>query len=310
MFQERVLPHPGMAWVMRTFRGPDGGVRLLTAGSEVALAWDPTTGEQVTVFEDGWPGTFDFVVCDPDGRAPVLAVATEHSVWWHDTVTGACVEVAEDSDTIWGLAAARMPDGTQTLFGAGYFAPFVIRRWDAATRQPLPDLGSHDNHIVAVAVVDVPRRGPLVTATGWSHTIHRWDPVAGVETGAPLAGHDGMVHWMDSVTLPDGRALLVSGDSAGQVRRWDPLTGEAVGKPIQAHRDHATVLPLLVGGRPQLLTSGVGPGDVVRRWDALTGELLDEPAPGFNPLLMTVHGEQVIATAGPDGVRVAPLRLT
>lgn len=311
MLQERVLPHPGMAWVLRTFRGPDGGVRLLAAGSEAVRAWEPATGEQVTVFDDDWPGTFDFVVCHPEGRDPVLAVATEHSVWWHDTVTGECIEVDEiGSDQIWGLAEARMPDGTHTLFGAGYFSPFIIRRWDAATRQPLPDLGSHDNHIVAVAVVDLPGRGPLVTATGWSHTIHRWDPATGTEIGPPLVGHDDLVRSMDALTLPDGRTLFVSADFGGQVRRWDPITGEAVGEPIRAHADYTTVLPLLVGGRAQLLTSSVRDGDVVRRWDALTGELLDEPTTGFGPVLLTVDGEQAIATAGPDGVRIAPPRLT
>ncbi|MEV0459618.1 WD40 repeat domain-containing protein [Catellatospora methionotrophica] len=311
MFEERLLPHPGIPWILRTFHGPDGGVRLLAAGSDTALAWDPVTSEQVAVFDDGWPGTCDFVVCHPEGRDPVLAVATEEGLWWHDSRTGLRIEDdGAGTDTIWGLAHARMPDGTHTLFGANYFDPHVINRWDVATRRPLPDLGSHDNHIVAVAVVELPGRGPLVTATGWSHTIHRWDPLTGVEIGAPLVGHEKIVRWMDAVTLPDGRTLFVTADFGGQVRRWDPLTGEAVGEPIQAHQDVTTVLPLLVNGRAQLLTSSDTPGGVVRRWDALTGELLDEPATGFNPVLLTVCGEQVIATATPDGVRLAPLRLT
>ncbi|GAA1390999.1 WD40 repeat domain-containing protein [Catellatospora chokoriensis] len=311
MFQERVLPHPGMAWVLRDFRGPDGGVRLLAGGPDAARAWDPATGEQVTVFDAGWPGTSDFLVCHPDGCAPVLAVATENGVWWHDTVTGECLEVDEStSDQVVGLATARMPDGTHTLFGAGFLGPFAILRWDAATRRPLPDLGGHDDHLAAVAVVGLPGRGPLVTATGRTHAIHRWDPATGAEIGAPLVGHDAIAHWMGSVALPDGRTLFVSGDYGGTVRRWDPLTGEAVGGPIKAHQDHATVLPLLVDGRPQLLTSGIGADDVVRRWDALTGELLDEPAPGFSPVVLTVDGEQLIATASPAGVRIGPLRLT
>jgi hypothetical protein len=92
------------------------------------------------------------------------------------------------------------------------------------------------------------------------------------------------------------------------VRRWDLLTGEPVGSPIQAHPGSATVLPMWVGDRAQLLTSG--DDEVVRRWDALTGELLDEPAAGFGPVLLSIGGEQAIATGGPGGVRIARLSLT
>ncbi|MEU8078800.1 WD40 repeat domain-containing protein [Catellatospora citrea] len=304
-----MLPHPGTAWVLRTFRGPDGGVRLLSGGSEAVRAWDPSSGEQVTVFDTDWPGTHDFVVCHPDGRDPVLAVATEDGVWWHDAITGEAIGGDESiTDMIWGMAAARMPDGTQTLFGAGYSHPFVIHRWDATSRQALPDLGSHDDHIVAASVIELPDRDPIVLATGWSHTIHRWDPTTGLEVGPPLERHKGIVHWMKAITLAAGRTLLVSGDSAGEVRRWDLLTGEPVGSPIQAHPGDATVLPLWAGGRAQLLTSG--DDDVVRRWDALTGELLGEPAAGFDPVLLTISGEQTIATAGPGGVRITRLSLT
>ncbi len=309
MFEERMLPHPGTAWVLCTFRGPDGGVRLLTGGSEAVRVWDPASGEQLTVFDTDWPGTHDFEVCHPDGRTPVLAVATEDGVWWHDAITGDAIGGDESiTDTIWGMAESRMPDGTHVLFGAGHGSPFVIHRWDAATRQALPDLGSHNDHIVAVSVISVPDRDPIVLATGWSHTIHRWDPTNGLQLGPPLVGHKGIVHWMKAITLADGRAMLVSGDSAGEVRRWDLLTGEPVGIPIQAHPGNATVLPLWVGGRAQLLTSGHD--DVVRRWDALTGELLDEPAAGFDPVLLAIGEVQAIATAGPSGVRIARLNLT
>lgn len=309
MFEERILPHPGTAWMLHTFRGPNGGVRLLTGGSEAVRAWDPASGEQLTVFDTDWPGSHYFAVCRADGPAPVLAVATEDGVWWHDAITGDAIGGDESiTDTIWGMAAACMPDGTHTLFGAGHGGPFVIHRWDATTRQALPDLGSHDDHIVAVSVIEPPDRDPIVLATGWSHTIHRWDPTTGLQLGPPLVGHQGIVQWMKAITLPDGRTMLMSADSAGEVRRWDLLTGEPVGTPIQAHPRNATVLPLYVGGRAQLLTSG--DDDVVRRWDALTGELLDEPAAGFNPLLLTIGGEQAIATAERGGVRIARLSLT
>ncbi|BCJ73592.1 hypothetical protein CS0771_31360 [Catellatospora sp. IY07-71] len=309
MFEERVLPHPGTAWVLRTFRGPGGGTRLLTGGSDVVRAWDPATGEQVTVFDADWPGTHDFIVCHPRGRTPVLAVSTEYGVWWHDALTGE--ELGRDEsvdDTVAGMSVARMRDGTLTLFGAGFLGPFTVHRWDAATRQPLPDLGSHDDHIVAVSAIEVPGRDPIVLATGWSKVIYRWDPATGSQIGPPLAGHESIVHWMRAVTLADGRTLLATGDSAGEVRRWDPLTGEPVGTPIQAHPGSATVLPLRVGDHAHLLTSG--DDEVVRRWDALTGELLDEPAAGFGPVLLSIGGEQAIATGGRGGVRIARLRLT
>ncbi|GAA1600445.1 WD40 repeat domain-containing protein [Catellatospora bangladeshensis] len=305
--EQVVLPHP-RASELTTFRAPDGGVRLVSSGSDALYAWDPATGEQTAMFEGEW-GVFATEICHPDGRGPVLALATEYGVEWFDAATGArCHGESAFCDTVWDLAVARTPDGAETLFGAGYCGPHPIYRWDAATGALLPDLGEHDNHIVAVAVVTLPGGKLMVSATGWSRTIHRWDPATGAELGPPLAGHTAIVNAMSSAALPDGRVLLVSGDSAGVVRRWDAVTGEEVGKPIKAHPASATVLTTLVAGHPQLLTSG--DDQVIRRWDAVTGELLDEPAAGCSPVLLTVGGVSSIATCCPVGVTVRPFQLS
>jgi WD40 repeat protein len=307
VIETRVLSHPGVVWRLRSFRAPDGGVRLLAVG-DVILAWDPVTGEQVAAFDDVQSSWNDVEVCHPVGRDPVVAVATEDGVEWFDALTGARCYPETTSDTVWGLAAARMPDGTDVLFGAGYMGPYPILRWDAATGGVLPDLGEHDDHIVAVAAVALPDGSVMVAATGWSHTIHRWNPATGAEYGRPLVGHTSIVHYMDAIALPDGRVLLASGDSEGVVRRWDAVTGDPVGTAIKAHPEEATVLGVRIAGRPQLLTSGAD--QVIRRWDAVTGELLDEPGAGFNPVLLTVGGTRAIAAGGPGGLVVGPLRLS
>jgi WD40 repeat protein len=307
VIERRKLCHDGDVWLLKAFRARDGGIRLLSVGSEIR-AWDPATGDHVATFDDVGSSWNYVEVCHPVGRDPVLAVATEDGVEWFDAVTGA--RCYEDTlvGTVWGLATARMRNGPDVLFGAGHMAPYPIHRWDAGTGAMLPDLGEHDDHIVAVAAVVLPGGSVMAAATGWSHTIHRWDPATGSEYGPPLEGHTGIVNDMDAVTLPDGRVLLLSGDSGGVVRRWDAVTGEPVGDPIKAHPENATVLAMRATGKPQMLTSGND--QVIRRWDAATGELLDEPASGFNPILLTIDGTLGIAAGGARGLFVEPLHLS
>ncbi|MBV1853513.1 WD40 repeat domain-containing protein [Catellatospora tritici] len=300
------LPHPEKAWRLEVFHTSDGRPRLVSGGSDVICVWDPVSGEQLVEYEAeiGW---FGFAVCRPDGGEPLVALGTEDGVEWFDAETGRAHSAETCPDQIWDVTAIRMPDGTETLFGAGYSHPHPIHRWDASTRKPLPQLGEHSNHIVAVAACTLPDGNVMVAATGWARTIHRWDPVTGTELGPPLAGHRDIVHWMDTVDVPGRGLLFLSGDFGNVVRRWDAVTGEAVGELIKVHSGLASVRALTVAGRPQLLTSSED--RVIRRWDALTGELLGEPGTGLDPVVLSVGGELVVAACEMDHVTVQPLRL-
>jgi WD40 repeat protein len=307
VIEQRVLPHPGMVWHLKAFRTREGLQRILSAGPEAIRVWDPDTGQQTAAFDDLAWALNAVEVCHLDGRNPVVAIGTDDGVEWFDVLTGSPCYGPTVSDTIWGLAATRTPDGANTLFSTGYMSPFMIHRWDAATGRQLADIGPHDDHLVAISAVNVPGHPVMVAATGWAEVIYRWDPFSGLEYGPPLVGNTSIIHMMDTAALPDGQVMLVTGDSDGTVRRWDVYSGEQIGAPIKAHDEQATVHVLSYRGRPQILTSGQD--EIVRRWDALSGELLDEPARGFKPLPLTIDGAPAVATGGKNGLTIAPLLL-
>ncbi|KJY45453.1 hypothetical protein VR46_14700, partial [Streptomyces sp. NRRL S-444] len=59
-----------------------------------------------------------------------------------------------------------------------------------------------------------------------------WDPVRGVQLGAPLSGHASAVH--ELAFSPDGQLLASAGED-GVALLWDPVTGERVGSALTGH---------------------------------------------------------------------------
>ncbi|HTJ37774.1 MAG TPA: hypothetical protein VL738_31460 [Dactylosporangium sp.] len=274
-----------------------GGGTLLVVGHDVELcAYDLGTGALVAESGERFPGINGIAPCDGvDGR-PVVAVATEDGVAWWDPVSGGRPHEDDEVSTLWGVAAAAMPDGSVRLFGAAHGHPWPVHCWDAATGRELDPVGFHDCCVMAVAVVPLPD-GPIVASADEAGVIRRWRADGGGEVGGALEIDE--VRAMAGLVPADGRGLLAAADESGRVYRWNAITGERLGEPIEAGGPLVTLSAATVRGRPELLTVGVD--RAVRRWDALTGAPVGEPHAGWDAALFEAGGACLLAASQPDG---------
>jgi hypothetical protein len=109
----------------------------------------------------------------------------------------------------------------------------VMRRWNAATRQPVGDaLTGHTSEVQAVVSARLEDGRTLIVSGGDDGVLRRWNAAPGEPVGDALTGHTGWVWTVASARLDDGRTLIISGGDDGVLRRWNAATGEPVGDPL------------------------------------------------------------------------------
>ncbi|MFF2127951.1 hypothetical protein ACFVW1_21620, partial [Streptomyces olivochromogenes] len=309
--------HDGAVWGVCAVPGPDGdaGGRVLLAsnGGDASIRlWDPVAQARIVDPQPDHIGPV-WAVCtlpgpDGTGRGTLLAGAgADGSVRLWDPQAGALVGAALTGHVGRVLGACALPcyddkgglDGRTLLATAGEDG--TVRVWDPQAGTQVGLLSGHDG-----AVWDVcawPGSGSeggqggraLLASVGYDGTVRVWDPVAGVQVGDALTGHDGAV-W-DVCALPghegeggglDGRTLLATAGDDGTVRVWDPQAGTQVGAAMTGHTGRVLGLCATparhdrgdVGG--WALLASVGYDGTVRVWDPVAGVQVGDALTGHD----------------------------
>ncbi|MFF2127950.1 WD40 repeat domain-containing protein, partial [Streptomyces olivochromogenes] len=131
----------------------------------------------------------------------------------------------------------------------------------------------------------------LLATAGYDGTVRVWDPQAGTQVGAPLAGHKGTVLAVTSVPgfggqgRPSAGRLLVGAGEDGTIRLWDPLTGHPVGAPMTPSAVSVNQLAMGAGlGRDCVAVTGDG---TVHTWSSATAALASRPFTGMASAVAT-----------------------
>jgi WD40 repeat protein len=213
-----------------------------------------------------------------------------------------------------------------------------VRRWDAATANPLGDPLVHDTNVAAMALsLD----GRTLATAGEDGSVRLWETDTGKAVSAPMQ-HEGKITAM--VFSPDGKALATASRDH-TARLWDAATGKAIGMPTRhnhwvmavvfspdgkllgtASADNTARLWHASSGEPRaeplkhpgpvtsilfnldgtrLLTRGYR-SSTARLWDAATGQMVGQPLAHPDNIVATAFSPdgKIAATGSGDGVRL------
>jgi eukaryotic-like serine/threonine-protein kinase len=224
------------------------------------------------------PQAVSTVAASPDGKILFTASADAGRLW--DAATGQLI----------ALLPAPAPLAAGVKRGRGFSAPalfspdgrtlvtchhdYSIRRWDAATGQPL---GAPLAYPDPIAALRLRGDGALEVATVHKNKIvHLW--VGATQAKGSGLGHAFGIHAV--VFVPDGTHLLSGGGAGdrGEVRLWDLATGRV----LRTFTHDGPVADLAVSADGTKLLTGTRYWKA-RLWDLATGTqlgpFLQHPAP-------------------------------
>jgi WD40 repeat protein len=100
----------------------------------------------------------------------------------------------------------------------------TIRRWDAATGEPIGDpLTGHTSAVRQVTLMDSSERTILISGSE-DGTVRRWDFQTGELLGLPLTAHTAEIRGL-TISRLGARRVLVTAAWDASLRIWDPDTG-------------------------------------------------------------------------------------
>jgi WD40 repeat protein len=252
----------------------DGSVHradLLTGkliGPPVQLEWRPLRPRM--------PFLGSMTAVSARGRGVIATCADTRSVQLWDLLAGEPT-VQFTASRVWGLAAARLADGTPLIVTSdnnGY-----VRRFDAFTGSPVGEpVAPHGWAASEILPVRMPD-GRIILAVERQGRVRRFDARTGEPLGDPRrpwhAGHYGLA----AAPLPDGRVILTAGGESGMSRQ-DVLSGAEY--PPGDDRKTGTISDVTMAAPTDgsVIIAGAGYHSKVHRWDAATGAALGEPLTG------------------------------
>jgi eukaryotic-like serine/threonine-protein kinase len=296
----------GLHWMLEGLRtSPAGADDFRRVARTNLAAW----GRQVCGLRHllDHPDEIDAVAIRPDGKAFVTGCLNRGIYTW-DAATGRPLgkPIAPPGQV---LSLAYSPDGKVLLAGGGShqsgrgdFSCWV-RRWDAATGEPLGPALAHDLRVWAVAY-SPDGKTFLVGAgrnDGRKGQVRLWDAATGEPLGAPLA----LPFTVKAVAFsPDGKRFVAAtgaldAEVPGRARVWDTASRRPVGRPLgQPSRFWAVCFS------PDGKSLWTADDGAVRRWDPATGKPAGEPLrhpSNIRALALTPDGATLVVGCS-DGI--------
>jgi WD40 repeat protein len=278
---------PGGLGVLATWRDPDGGARLASAGTDGTIRlWDADTAEILGDLR-GEHAAFIWTLISWSGPGGVRLAAGGDigviQIWDPATMTMVGTPLRAHSSWVTALQTWQRPDGSVRLASAG--ADGMIRIWDPEeSRQLGQPLSMDGTAIWSLAAWQAPD-GVRLAAGGDDGSIRIWDPEGGHLVGAPLTGHRGAVWTLAQWADPHGGVRLASGGIDGAIRRWDPVSGTELGTALTGHSGWVTALSMWTATSGLTRLASASADGTIRLWDADSGDSLGEPLPNRSPTL-------------------------
>jgi WD40 repeat protein len=242
-----------------------GDGRWLATGDDSAKVylWDTATGKEVRRLPAGQELVIS-VAFSPDGKTLAAGVSDNRTLvrlWdvasgdlrWETTVK----EGGQPTVTV-------SPDGRFVAVGSGRVAakePCPIHLLDADTGQEVRTLGSHQEHISALAFSP---DGKTLASGSFDGMIGLWDVATGKDL-RPQAGHGAPV--MSLALAPDGKHLASAGRDR-TVRLWSLPDGKEQ-HVLTGHKEMVQAVAFAPDGRS---LASVDASEAVCFWDSVSGK--------------------------------------
>jgi WD40 repeat protein/tRNA A-37 threonylcarbamoyl transferase component Bud32 len=192
----------------------DGKTLLTSSGGNKRLRlWDTGTGAVRADFTD-FPGYYGQALSDDSEQ--LLVGGWRTAVLYHVKEKRQHVLPHEGATRVW--CAAFRPDGKVVATGG---QDGVIRLWDTATGERLPQKFEHRGDVASLAFS---RDGDYLLSGSYDGTARLWQVATGKPATAPLQ-HARAV--LAVAISPDGKTLLTG--VLGQLHLWDSATGKPLG---------------------------------------------------------------------------------
>ena len=262
------------------------------AGSEEAAASQQLSVERERILtgHEKWVWS---VAVGPDGQWAVSGSGhpidedQDNTVRIWNLKTGGCRTVLTGHRSP-VMAVAITPDGGEILSGSWDGA---IRRWEAASGEPIADWPAHQGFVLSLAVL---AGGGRLLSGGRDGSVKLWD-LETKECLMPLSGHTGAVYSV-AVTADGRRALSASWDKT--LRLWELKTGACLAV-LAGHSERVNSVQMTADGR--FAVSGSS-DKTVRLWDLGARRCLG---------VLEGHQSSIHSVAlSPDGRRIASTGFT